>query len=202
VVAVALLLDVRCKRESGEPGAVFDTATVEEQMQRRRRCRYSTIVAAAASNSSCLLLPVCCRALLPREVPLPAPATRTPHGHLLQLPQSRMQGKTVTVGYATSPGNASATGDYASTSGTLTFAPSETAKTVSVSVMGDTLVEGDETFDLVLSNPVNATLAGTSATARILNDDVRGGCGAEGRRNLPSWPPACAALALALAAAP
>jgi hypothetical protein len=113
-----------------------------------------------------------------------------------------MQGKTVSVNYATSPGSASAPDDYASTGGTLTFAAGETTKTVSVDVVGDTLVEPNETVDLVLSGPVNATLAGATAAAMITNDDVRGGCGAEGRRSLPSWPPSCAALALALAAAP
>jgi hypothetical protein len=83
------------------------------------------------------------------------------------------QGKVVTVGYATADGTATAPADYTATSGTLTFAPGETAKTVTVAVVGDTLVEGDETFSLVLSGPVNATLGAgqEQATATIADDD-------------------------------
>ena len=51
----------------------------------------------------------------------------------------------VTVHYTTSnssqSGVANSPGDYVATSGTLTFAPGETAKTVSVTVKGDTLKE-------------------------------------------------------------
>jgi hypothetical protein len=114
-----------------------------------------------------------------------------------------MQGKPVTVGYATADGTASAPEDYTAASGTLTFAPGETAKTVSVAVVGDTLVEGDETFSLVLSGPVNATLAGAlataTATATISNDDVRGAFEGEGRRSLTSCPRVLRRLAQCLA---
>jgi hypothetical protein len=98
-----------------------------------------------------------------------------------------MQGKTVSVNYATASGSASAPNDYANAGGTLTFAPGQTQKNVTVDVVGDTLVEPNEAFDLVLSGPVNAALAGASATAIILNDDVRGAFGVEGRCSSPSF---------------
>jgi large repetitive protein len=44
----------------------------------------------------------------------------------------------VTVGYATADGSATQPGEYAEKSGTVAFAPGETAKTVSVDVKGDT----------------------------------------------------------------
>ena len=80
----------------------------------------------------------------------------------------------VSVDYATADGSAKAEdGDYLKTSGRVTFAPGETTKNVTVGVLGDTRIEQDETFQLVLSSPVRATLGTASATATILNDDVR-----------------------------
>ncbi|MDG3005072.1 cellulose binding domain-containing protein [Paludisphaera mucosa] len=64
-----------------------------------------------------------------------------------------------TVRYATSNGTAVAGTDYVAASGTLTFAPGETAKTLTTAVLADALVEGDETLSLTLSAPVGATLA-------------------------------------------
>ncbi len=81
--------------------------------------------------------------------------------------------KTVTVGYATADGTATAAdNDYGPASGTLTFAPGETAKTVTVPVTGDARVEPDETFTVALSNPVHATIAAGTGTGTIRNDDV------------------------------
>ena len=77
----------------------------------------------------------------------------------------------VRVNYATASGSATAPGDYASTSGTLTFAPGETTKTIGVPVVGDTAVEPDEDFTAQLSSPVNTTIAAGSATGTIKNDD-------------------------------
>ena len=65
---------------------------------------------------------------------------------------------TVTVGYATANGTATAGQDYTATTGTLTFAPGETTKTITVAVTGDTAVEPNETFTVTLSNPTGATL--------------------------------------------
>jgi hypothetical protein len=82
------------------------------------------------------------------------------------------QAAPVTVDFATADGTATASGDYAATSGTLTFAPGETAKTATVQANGDTTVEPDETFTVNLSNAVgNATIADAQAVATIVNDD-------------------------------
>ena len=54
----------------------------------------------------------------------------------------------------------------------LTFAKGVVSQTVVVSVTGDTRDEADETFDFLLSNPMNAAITGaTSTTATILDDD-------------------------------
>lgn len=79
----------------------------------------------------------------------------------------------VSVAYATSDGSATVAGnDYVATSGTLSFAPGETRKTVAVTVNGDQILEPNETFSLVLSSPVNATLARSVATCTIVNDEA------------------------------
>jgi hypothetical protein len=84
---------------------------------------------------------------------------------------NKTSAQSVSLSYATTDGSATAPTDYTATSGTLTFAPGETAKTIAVSVRGDTLVEADETMRLNLSNPVNGVLANTSATGTIIDDD-------------------------------
>ena len=77
----------------------------------------------------------------------------------------------VTVDYATADGSAAAGADYTATSGTLTFAAGETAKTVSVPVLDDAVDEGEETFTLRLSNATGARIADGEATGTIANDD-------------------------------
>ncbi|MDY3557349.1 autotransporter-associated beta strand repeat-containing protein, partial [Gemmata sp. JC717] len=84
---------------------------------------------------------------------------------------SAVSAQTVTVNYATANGTAQTGSDYTSASGTLTFAPGETSKTITVAVTGDTTVEPDETFTVVLSGASNATIATGTGTGTITNDD-------------------------------
>jgi Calx-beta domain/FG-GAP-like repeat len=79
---------------------------------------------------------------------------------------------TITVQYSTSNGSAIAGSDYTAASGTLTFAPGETGKTIAISVLGDTVVEPDETFFVNLSSPDGATLADGRGDGTIVNDDA------------------------------
>jgi hypothetical protein len=84
---------------------------------------------------------------------------------------SAAQTGSTSVDFSTANGTASAGSDYSATSGTVVFAPGETSKTISVSVMGDTTLEQDEGFSVVLSNPVGAVVANAVAQGAILNDD-------------------------------
>ncbi|MBL9122456.1 MAG: hypothetical protein JNG90_02410 [Planctomycetaceae bacterium] len=79
----------------------------------------------------------------------------------------------VTVQYQTVGGTAVEGTDYTATSGSLTFAPGETTKTVSVPIATDAIDESAESFTLVLSQPTNATIAteGGTATGTINDDD-------------------------------
>jgi len=83
----------------------------------------------------------------------------------------------VTVAYSTASLTATAGSDFTQASGTITFAPGETSKTVSVAVSGDTMVEQDETLSIKLSVPTGATLGAATATGTIINDDVAAGTG-------------------------
>jgi hypothetical protein len=75
--------------------------------------------------------------------------------------------RTVTVSYSTADGSARQPGDYTPASGTISFAPGSTSKTVSVSTLADGIKEPAETFALNLASPVNATIADGSAIATI-----------------------------------
>ena len=63
--------------------------------------------------------------------------------------------------------------DYNAVSGTLTFAPGESSKSFTVSINDDVAVEGNETFDLILSDASNAQLGSPSTAAVTIVDDDR-----------------------------
>jgi hypothetical protein len=79
--------------------------------------------------------------------------------------------QTVTVGYASQDYLGAIAGtDYVPVNGTLTFAPGETSKTISVTVKSDSVGgEGDEKFRVVLSGPTNANLNVMTGTASIVD---------------------------------
>jgi hypothetical protein len=79
----------------------------------------------------------------------------------------------ISVTVTTSSGTAIAGSDYTAKTGTVTFAAGSTSAIFTVSVTGDTLREGNETFNLLLSNATGgATISPTSATMTILDDDA------------------------------
>ena len=87
------------------------------------------------------------------------------------LTLSAPSGRTVTVQAATADGSAKAPGDYTTTATTVSFAPGDLSQPLPVPIVGDTLDEGDETFTVVLTAPVNANVATPSATGTIVDDD-------------------------------
>ena len=87
----------------------------------------------------------------------------------------------VTVRYATADGTgtnpATAGSDYTATRGTLTFGPGETAKTVQVPILDDTVRDDGETLTLALSNASGAGIwsQAETATGTIHNREEREG---------------------------
>ncbi len=76
---------------------------------------------------------------------------------------------TVTVDYATVDGSALAGSDYGAAAGSLSFDAAHTERTVAVSVSGDLLREGPETFTLQLSNASGAPVARAAGTATVID---------------------------------
>jgi hypothetical protein len=79
----------------------------------------------------------------------------------------------VTVQYATVGGTATSGTDFTATSGTLTFTPGQTTKTITVPVAGDTTYEVGEDFFVALSSATNAGIADRVAGGTIQNDDAQ-----------------------------
>lgn len=79
---------------------------------------------------------------------------------------------TVGVAFATRDGSALAGQDYRAWSGTVAFAPGETAKTVQVELIDDATLEIDERFELELFDPVGAVLGDRVGAALIGRSDL------------------------------
>ena len=88
---------------------------------------------------------------------------------------SHPSSRTVTVGYATSDNTAQAGSDYTEASGTLTFNPGDTSKTIEVAVLTDSEDESQETLTLTLSNPSQATLDDATGAGAIENGESSSG---------------------------
>jgi hypothetical protein len=77
----------------------------------------------------------------------------------------------VTVTFSTANGTANAGTDYVGTSGTITFDPGETTKTITVVVDGNNTLELDKTFVVNLTSATNAFIADGQGVGMIVNDD-------------------------------
>lgn len=76
----------------------------------------------------------------------------------------------VSVSFATSEGSATGS-DFTANSGKLNFTAGTTSLTVEVDITADTATEGDEYFSVKLSNATGATIADTTATGAVVDDD-------------------------------
>ncbi|MCV6593663.1 MAG: hypothetical protein OIF48_11965 [Silicimonas sp.] len=91
---------------------------------------------------------------------------------------SRAYSGTLSLDYTTADGSAKAGSDYTAKSGSLSFSPGQTTKTVTVPVLGDNVVEGGEYFSLIVTPDISAALViandGQDSTgiADILDDDT------------------------------
>jgi hypothetical protein len=92
-------------------------------------------------------------------------------GAIFTTTLSSLSSLTVQAPWNTSNGTAVAPGDYVSNSGTLVFSPGVTSQTLTVQVVGDTVAEPTETFQVDLGAPLNATLAKSRGVGTILDND-------------------------------
>ena len=77
----------------------------------------------------------------------------------------------VTVRFSSSDRTATSSSDYTATTGLLIFERGSTEGKVLVEVIDDQLVEGDETFEVTLSNPRNAVIDQGLATGTIVENE-------------------------------
>lgn len=83
----------------------------------------------------------------------------------------------VSVNYATANWTATSVQDYVAQSGTLTFAPNETTKSIMVSLKDDNFHEGEEYFYVNLSSPSGgATISVGQAIGSIEDDESEALC--------------------------
>ncbi|MEP7317953.1 MAG: Calx-beta domain-containing protein, partial [Panacibacter sp.] len=78
----------------------------------------------------------------------------------------------VTVKYKTKNNTATAGSDYVAAESKVKFKPGQKSKKITISVLGDLMVEPNEDFYVILTNPVNAVLGTDTAVGKIKNDDA------------------------------
>ncbi|MCU7846047.1 MAG: thrombospondin type 3 repeat-containing protein [Candidatus Thiodiazotropha sp. (ex Monitilora ramsayi)] len=98
---------------------------------------------------------------------------QTEDGLAAAIEVSRVGGSSgaASIDYASSDGTALAGSDYTHTAGTLDFADGQTSNTFAVPLLDDTVFEGDETVNLTLSNPVNASLGSLSQAVLTISEN-------------------------------
>jgi hypothetical protein len=85
---------------------------------------------------------------------------------------SATSSQTVSVNFNTANNTALSGSDYNSQTGTLTFTPGQTSKTITLTILDDLNYETDETFYVQLSDATNASILDPSSTITIVNDDL------------------------------
>ena len=88
---------------------------------------------------------------------------------LLRLPASAAS-RTIT--WHTADGTAIAGADYQATSGSVTFGPNETEKTITLTVLNETLAEADEAFSVHFATTSGVPIPMADATVTIIDDDT------------------------------
>ena len=92
----------------------------------------------------------------------------------LNVQLDRPSGVATAVDFAVTGGSAIGIGnqaDFTLASGTLNFAADETSQQIQVPILEDTRVEGAETIELTLSNPVRSSVGGTPVHTVTIHDN-------------------------------
>jgi hypothetical protein len=105
---------------------------------------------------------------------------------VLTVSVDRLSGLGAWVHYETVAGTATPGEDFVPKSGWVNIPAMTRSATIEVEVIGDTEVEGDESFTVVLSHPFRATIGRDEGTVTIIDDDAapsRPGQGTGGGRD-------------------
>lgn len=93
-------------------------------------------------------------------------------GYEFTVSLSAASTKQVSVTVTTQAGTATDNVDFGAGTVTLNIPAGQTSQTVTVFIIGDTIVEGNEQFFLNLSNPVNASIAKGQGVGTIIDDET------------------------------
>jgi hypothetical protein len=99
---------------------------------------------------------------------------------MLTVSRSGDTSGTVSIQYSTcdsacaTTATAIAGADFLGGSGTLTFGPGVSSQTVSINLLNDNAIEGNESFNVVLSNPVGAAIGAINAARVTILDGQAG----------------------------
>src|SRR5438093_1609110 len=103
-------------------------------------------------------------------------ASRSPHTKLVSDCRSVVCASAPVDGTATGNSSCATAGtgtpDYISQTGTLTFAPNDPSKNVTIQVTADTTIQLSEGFTVKLSGATGATITKDTGTGTIVNDDT------------------------------
>ena len=92
-------------------------------------------------------------------------------GYEFTVSLSAPSSQTVSVRVTTQQGTATDNVDFGAGTVVLNIAPGQTSQTVTVFIIGDTIVENNEQFFLNLSQPVNCTIGDGQGVGTIVDDD-------------------------------
>jgi hypothetical protein len=84
---------------------------------------------------------------------------------------SAASNQTITMSYATADDTAVAPADYIAATGNLTFTAGALTRTITITTVGDTAIEPNETFFVDLSNGVNVIVLDAQGIGTITNND-------------------------------
>lgn len=91
---------------------------------------------------------------------------------LLTVSLSSPSAKPITVDYETIAGTAAVNSDFLYAQGSLSFAPGDVARTILIGVIGDTVSEPNETFQVRLSNQLQAVMGDNIGIVTVIDDDT------------------------------
>ena len=113
--------------------------------------------------------------LLDKDISATPNESSTNHLNYFELKISAAVNTAVSVNYQTRDGSAIAGQDYITTSGTATIPAGQLSTLIGVEIVADDVSERNETFDLVLTNPIGAKFANNvseiATTHTIIDDD-------------------------------
>ncbi|NBW27751.1 MAG: hypothetical protein EBR38_04185 [Flavobacteriaceae bacterium] len=90
---------------------------------------------------------------------------------LITVSLSASSSQNITVNFSTSNNTATNGSDYTTITGTLTFLAGQTSASFSIQIIDDLTFEPTETFNITLSNSINASILDGSGIVTILDND-------------------------------